>query len=232
MDELPSSESCPRFHGLDPARVVAVYRRSLPHWRQDGATYFVTFRLHDSLPREVIAAWQEEDRLWLLARGIMGALNEDHYRREFEALPDVERQRFERHRRHRLHLALDECFGSCLLKTDGSRGVVADALLHVHGARCWTGDFVVMPNHVHALLQPMAGHDLEQVLNSVKGFTSTRLTSLGAKTGRLWQSESYDRIVRDREELCVWRRYIAENPAKATLARGTYTLHRAGWLDA
>jgi hypothetical protein len=47
-----------------------------------------------------------------------------------------------------------------------------------------------------------------------------------------WQSESYDRIVRDREELCVWRRYIADNPAKAKLVPGTYTLHQAEWLDA
>ena len=28
-----------------------MYQRHLPHWRQDGATYFVTFRLADSLPQ-------------------------------------------------------------------------------------------------------------------------------------------------------------------------------------
>src|SRR5579863_3252461 len=41
----------PGFQGLRPDKPLTVYQRHLPHWRQDGATYFVTFRLADSLPR-------------------------------------------------------------------------------------------------------------------------------------------------------------------------------------
>ena len=40
----------PGFRGLDPHRPVKIYMRNLPHWRQDGATYFVTFNLADALP--------------------------------------------------------------------------------------------------------------------------------------------------------------------------------------
>ena len=32
---------------------MRVYERNLPHWRQEGGTYFVTFRLADSLPASV-----------------------------------------------------------------------------------------------------------------------------------------------------------------------------------
>jgi len=38
------------FHGLREELSLRVYVRHMPHWRQDGATYFVTFRLADSLP--------------------------------------------------------------------------------------------------------------------------------------------------------------------------------------
>ena len=41
----------PGFQGLYPDMPVTIYHRHLPHWRQDGATYFVTFRLADSLPQ-------------------------------------------------------------------------------------------------------------------------------------------------------------------------------------
>ena len=41
----------PGFQGLCEDLPLTVYERHLPHWRQDGATYFVTFRLEDSLPQ-------------------------------------------------------------------------------------------------------------------------------------------------------------------------------------
>ncbi len=71
-----------------------------------------------------------------------------------------------------------------------------------HGERCWCGDFVVMPNHVHWLVLPLPGQELERILHSIKGSTSTRLTKLGLKEpGRFWRKENYDHIVRDEAEL-------------------------------
>ena len=40
------------FRGLNPDLPITVYHRHLPHWRQEGATYFATFRLADALPQE------------------------------------------------------------------------------------------------------------------------------------------------------------------------------------
>jgi hypothetical protein len=42
----------PGFQGLREDLPLTRYARHLPHWRQPGATYFVTFRLADSLPKE------------------------------------------------------------------------------------------------------------------------------------------------------------------------------------
>ena len=48
----PPPNGPPGFRGLDPDKRIRIYTRHLPHRRQDGATYFVTFRLADSLPED------------------------------------------------------------------------------------------------------------------------------------------------------------------------------------
>jgi hypothetical protein len=228
---MPQTYAKPVFLGFDPHAPVNIYRRHLPHWRQDGATYFVTFRLGDSIPEQVLLQWQDEDRVWLKANGIGGSPSDPKWQTVYDALPEKARTDFERRAVRRLHIGLDECHGSCLLRNPDAREVVSGSLGHFQGERWWTGDFVVMPNHVHGLFQPTSGYELEKVLGSVKGFVSTRLTKQGVKEGNLWQQENYDRLVRDREELDVWRRYIRGNPDKARIAKHEFTLFRCDWLD-
>ena len=221
----------PSFQAFDSYAPVRIYRRNLPHWRQDNATYFVTFRLADSIPRQVLLGWQEEDRIWLKANGILGDLSIPRWRSAYESLPEKRKAEFERRHGRRMHIELDRSLGSCILRDEPARREVVNALMHFDGKRVWIGDFVVMPNHVHALLKPLPGMRLEQILASVKGFSSTRLSAAGVKSGRLWQRENYDRVVRDRGELRAWRRYIASNPVKAGIGGGKFAYHRCGWLD-
>jgi putative transposase len=54
----------PGFQGLDPNKPVTMYMRHLPHWRQDGATYFVTYRLGDSLPQEKLDELRQFKQEW------------------------------------------------------------------------------------------------------------------------------------------------------------------------
>lgn len=61
-------EPPPGFQGLHPERPITFYCRHLPHWRQDGATYFVTFRLGDSLPQSKLRELKRIKEQWLLAR--------------------------------------------------------------------------------------------------------------------------------------------------------------------
>ena len=60
---------------FDEYRAIRIYERNLPHWRQDGCTYFVTFRLADSIPVGVRQELEHEKKLWLLRHGI--AYNEE-----------------------------------------------------------------------------------------------------------------------------------------------------------
>ena len=50
---------------FDPDVKLDIYRRKLPHWRQEAVIYFVTFRLADSLPIQKLEALKEEKTRWL-----------------------------------------------------------------------------------------------------------------------------------------------------------------------
>jgi REP element-mobilizing transposase RayT len=71
--------------------------------------------------------------------------------------------------------------------------------------------FVVMANHVHMLISPRV--ELPKVMKALKGFTAKRANQmLGLSGNPFWQEESYDHLVRDREEFEGIKRYIENNP--------------------
>src|SRR5215471_19010961 len=50
---------------FNPEAPLVIHRGKLPHWRQEGAIYFVTFHLADSLPRTKLEWLRNEKDLWL-----------------------------------------------------------------------------------------------------------------------------------------------------------------------
>jgi REP element-mobilizing transposase RayT len=109
--------------------------------------------------------------------------------------------------------------------------VVTESLNYFHGIRVWTGDYVVMPNHVHVLMTPMEAYQLEEILHSVKSYSAKRINKKTGQVGRLWQKESYDHIVRDADQLAAFQSYIRNNPAKANLKEGECTLSKDAIYD-
>ncbi len=161
-------------------------------------------------------------------------------------IPKGVRQAFEKRHSQLMHWELDRCHGSSVLRRPSLRRIVTESLEYFHGQRVWTGDYVVMPNHVHAILQPFDGWELESLIESIKKWTSRQIrrdehypntdipeaTSKQSSRRRLWQRESYDRIIRDVYELSHYRVYIANNPGAARLREGEWSYHAAEWLDA
>jgi thiamine-phosphate diphosphorylase len=136
-------------------------RRRLPHWRLDGSTYFVTFRV---------------------AQG---------------ELPPPERK------------------------------IVLD---HVKsGASCYYTlvAATIMPDHVHVLLTPRSGTDLSRILKGVKGVSARLLNQSRGTHGRVWQDESWDRIMRDQNELDEKLEYMLLNPVKKGLVEDPWEYD--GW---
>jgi REP element-mobilizing transposase RayT len=76
--------------------------------------------------------------------------------------------------------------------------------------------FVIMSNHVHLLVTPHV--ELKKWLGALKGFTGhDAIRMLRLRCSPFWQSESYDRLIRNDEEFFRVRRYIEWNPVKAGL---------------
>jgi predicted solute-binding protein/REP element-mobilizing transposase RayT len=200
----------PVFRALDQYREIHRTRRNLPHWEQEGATYFVTFRLADAVPSELTKQWREELETW----------------RKFHPEPwhpvtaAEYRRRFLQAREH----WLDQGHGSCLLRNLNAAEVVVQALRSFDEQRYYLDAFVVMPNHVHVLVQPLTGFPLNKIVHSWKSYTARQINKLLGRSGAIWMQESFDRIVRDWSALLRCRAYIAKNPEKARLRSGEYIL--------
>lgn len=83
---------------------------------------------------------------------------------------------------------------------------------------------VVMPDHVHMLIQPwMKSKDeywsLNSIMHSIKSYSSHKIPNVMKHIGTIWQDERYDRIVRNEEEFLGYWEYIRQNPVKAELAK-------------
>ena len=76
--------------------------------------------------------------------------------------------------------------------------------------------YVVMTNHVHLLVTPKV--NAREWLGPLKGFTAHEANKVLARHASFWQPESYDHLVRDRDEFFRIRHYIENNPVRAGLA--------------
>jgi len=204
-----------RFKPYDPIRGASIYRKNLPHWQQPGVTYFVTFRLADSLPTAVLQELEAAKRQWLLEHGLS----------DMDALAGCEerlRWEFAKTFNGRWQASMDAGHGECWLRLPEHRKVVVEAMQHWHGSR-WDLDLaVVMPNHVHALVTPWPEERLEELLHSVKRFSARAIHAALGRKGSFWQDESFDHIVRREAQLAHFRDYIRDNPKKAGLKEGEF----------
>jgi type I restriction enzyme R subunit len=220
------------FVPFDERSAVRIYRRNLPHWRQDGCTYFVTFRLADSIPDGVRRRWEDEKKQWLERQGIAYDGEGGRWREALRRLPPGEKFRFEQHFNRRVQSCLDRGLGECHLREPACLAALRDELVRDDGRRHHLGDFVIMPNHVHLLITPVGGEKLELILKTIKGASAVACNRLRHRTGTLWQADSYDHIVRSPEQWCAYREYIARNPLLAHLELPAHALYRADWMGA
>ncbi len=131
----------PSFVSPSSATPIAVTERRLPHWHMNGAIYWVCFRLADSIPQDKLEAWKDERAAWI----------------KFNPEPWDERQRKEYDQRFgdRMEAWLDAGMGSRALARADVREAVAGCLLRFDGDRLLIHAAVIMPTHVHALIEPL-----------------------------------------------------------------------------
>ena len=205
---VPPAGDVTPFQPFDPHRPAVITHRRLPHWTQAGATYFVTFRLADSLPKRFEQDVLREQEEWLKQHG--------------QGLSPERARELRQFFREKLESELDRGHGGCALKELAVANLVEGALRHFDGERYWLGSYVVMPNHVHVLVRPLMDHSLSSILHSWKSFTAHEIAKRPGAREIFWQDESFDHIVRDEAELEKYARYIEENPQTAKLQPGEF----------
>ncbi len=167
-------------------------RGYLPHFDVNFATQFVTFRLADSMPQQLLRKWKSE--------------------LEEKTITDVEL-------RKRIETYLDRGYGSCSLRDGRIAVLIRETLLKWNGERYHLIAWVMMPNHVHMLIELLADNALSDVMHSIKSYTAHEANKILSRTGRYWSVESYDRYTRDAKHFENTVTYIEENPVKAGLCR-------------
>ncbi len=196
------------------------YRR-LPHWHPPNATYFVTFRLEGSLPKEALEALRrereiEEQRLIQTFQG--SALKEQKY-----ALAK------------RIFAHYDELLAhsqqACWLKEPKAAEIVKREIHNLHPNAYHLIAYCIMPNHVHVLIDLQNIPDpapikpgqrytaLSHAMKLLKGRTGHACRKVIGGSGPFWQPESYDHVVRDQREFENIVQYILDNPVKAGLVK-------------
>ena len=183
------------------------FRGVLPHLKKEGGTYFITFRQAGTLPKEVLLRFKHE-RDAILQQAL--AAKRPLTRHEQEELFRWYSSRVDKH--------LDAGHGDCHLRDPELASLVAGAVQFFEGQRYELREWVVMPNHVHVVVWPMPGHALSDILHSWKSFTAHEINKrLPTKVASFWQSESYEHLIRDDEDLHRCCHYILMNPVNAGL---------------
>ena len=92
--------------------------------------------------------------------------------------------------------------------------------------------WVVMPDHVHLLLQLAEAGSLSRCVNRLKGAAARALNLEFGRKGPVWQRSFHDHLLRQEEDLATVGRYIVANPLRAGLVRrlGEYPHWDAVWL--
>ncbi|GIV02400.1 MAG: hypothetical protein KatS3mg082_3032 [Nitrospiraceae bacterium] len=208
LQDPPSSLQNPPSSLQNPSLRAGYHDRGyLPHWKAEGATYFVTFRLADTLPKSFLDRLEEEQRQ-----------EEARLQREHGQIPEEAKRQLKEKISEKIEEYLDKGSGACWLRKPEIAELVANALRHFNGTRYRLHGFVIMPNHVHVLVTPQGDHTLSSILHSWKSYTANEANKLLGRKGRdFWQRESYDHLVRNEKDfLRIWQ-YMLANPVKAGL---------------
>ena len=182
----------------------------LPHWSQDGTLQFVTMRLCDSLPAEVLADLKARRESFLIRN----------------PKPWTPETAMDYHRVIGSHYMgfLDTGYGECILRHPSARTVVEESISFHEGLSFDVLSYVIMPNHMHLLARFYPTVEISRVIASIKRFTTNEINRQFGRSGKLWQDEYHDRIIRNSAHLDNCLGYIHLNPVN--LAKGTYSLYR------
>ncbi len=164
-------------------------RGYLPHFDAPHITQFVTVMLADSFPITRRAEWEP----------FLHEQSDSEKRKQLEAW-------------------LDRGHGECWLKRDDVAAAIEEIILKNDGKEYRMQAWVVMPNHVHAVID-VWDIPLTTILHDWKGASARIANQLLKRRGAFWQEDYFDTVVRDAGHLQKSVKYTENNPTKAILCQ-------------
>jgi putative transposase len=190
------------------------YRRNLPHFQIRGQTFFVTWLLADALLNKEISD------LNLEYQQIKSGIGHKTYDKK-KAMKEAGQNYFKQFEK-KLHSSK---VGNHYLKNPKVATTVANSIHYWDGKRTDLYCYCIMSNHIHAIFTVFERDEtgkvlyLQDVMESIKKYSAGKCNKLLGRTGQFWQHESYDRLIRDREELYYTICYVLDNPVTAGLCK-------------
>ena len=195
--DFPDAMATASEHFFSRFAQADVHTRNLPHWAANKSLIFITYRLADSMPAAKLREWQGKRDEWMCLHP--EPWDEPTASEYYETFPA------------KLDEMLDAGYGSCMLGREDCRSIVVENLLHFNGERYVLHSFVVMPNHVHVLLEIARREDLARIVHGWKSYTAKRINAVTGGEGQVWQREYYDRLIRNAEHYARTVEYIRQN---------------------
>jgi REP element-mobilizing transposase RayT len=143
-----------------------------------------------------------------------------------DAIPVHAYERFkgtsEKNKREKFEEAMDAGFGNCWLKRPEVATLILENWRRFDAINYELVAFVIMPNHVHVLIRVFENARLSSIVHSWKSYTSKKIVALLTEAGEspclpFWQTEYWDRYIRNQSHFNAAVAYIENNPVKAGL---------------
>ena len=165
--------------------------RNLPHLYIKNETYFITFRLANSIPIVKLKQLRAE------AKSNNGRIFEKYdellhtreYGLKYLALPEI-------------------------------ADLIAQSMLDLNNKEFILICYTIMPNHVHLVFELLPNSvGISKIMKQIKGSTARKSNLILNRTGEFWQRESFDRVIRNERELNLIIKYVLLNPVKCGLVQ-------------
>jgi len=199
------------------------HRRHLPHFQQSGQSYFVTWCLKDAVPPKALESITNQQKK-LHSMIEIAKSNNAIENTIFELKIELSklRKKYMKALDDLLHIQTQFIVN---LSDEVNTQIVMNALCYWEAKRIENYAITIMPNHVHWVFRLFDKDEnnnpayLQDILQSVKRFSSNQINILENRKGSLWQSESFDTTIRDEFHLYNAINYTLDNPVLAGLVK-------------
>jgi len=169
------------------------HKRNLPHLYYNEGIYFITYRLYGSISIAQLEKLKEQ---------FLNQISEEQKKifKKYDNLLDKASNKIK-------HLSNPKIADIC-----------KESIMFFNKKDIKVICYCIMPNHVHLVFELInKNKSITDLMKSIKRYSARKANEILETKGRFWQVESFDRLVRNENELYNIIKYVLLNPVKAGL---------------